>query len=75
VITMEDWVTIRNIKRRNPKMGTREIAKIVGCSRNTSHELGLHLLRLREKNNSTPRCLITKSKLEFFMMLLPKTIE
>jgi transposase len=32
---MEDWVTIQNLKRRNPKMGTREIAKLVGCSRNT----------------------------------------
>ena len=32
---MEDWVTIQNLKRRNPKIGTREIAKLVGCSRNT----------------------------------------
>ena len=32
---MEDWVTIQNLKRRNPKLGTREIAKLVGCSRNT----------------------------------------
>ena len=32
---MEDWVTIQNLKRRNPKMGTRKIAKLVGCSRNT----------------------------------------
>jgi len=35
VISMEDWVTIQNLKRRNPKMGTRAIAKLVGCSRNT----------------------------------------
>jgi IS30 family transposase len=35
VIAMEDWVTIQNLKRRNPKTGTREIAKLVGCSRNT----------------------------------------
>jgi len=32
---MEDWVTIQNLKRRNPKMGTRQIAKLIGCSRNT----------------------------------------
>jgi len=32
---MEDWVTIQNLKRRNPKMGTRQIAKRVDCSRNT----------------------------------------
>ena len=35
MISMEDWVTIQNLKRRNPKMGTREIAKLIGCSRNT----------------------------------------
>jgi len=32
---MEDWVTIQNLKRRNTKLGTRRIAKLVGCSRNT----------------------------------------
>jgi transposase len=32
---MEDWVTIKNLKRRNPEMGTRQIAKLIGCSRNT----------------------------------------
>jgi hypothetical protein len=32
---MEDWVTIQNLKRRNPKIGTRQIANLVGCSRNT----------------------------------------
>jgi len=32
---MEDWVTIQNLKRRNPKMGTRAIAKLMGISRNT----------------------------------------
>ena len=35
MISMEDWVTIQNLKRRNPKIGTRQIAKLVGCSRNT----------------------------------------
>lgn len=35
MILMEDWVTIQNLKRRNPQMGTRQIAKLVGCSRNT----------------------------------------
>jgi transposase len=32
---MEDWVTIQNLKRRNPQIGSREIAKLIGCSRNT----------------------------------------
>ncbi len=32
---MEDWVTIQNLKRRNPKLGTRAIAKLMGISRNT----------------------------------------
>jgi len=32
---MEDWVTIRNIKAKNPKFGTRRIAEILGISRNT----------------------------------------
>ncbi|OVE79786.1 hypothetical protein BVY01_01585 [bacterium I07] len=35
MITMEDWVTIKNLKKRHPKMGTRKIAEILGVSRNT----------------------------------------
>src|SRR5665811_536454 len=32
---MEDWTAIRNMKKRNPGMGTRKIAKKLGFSRNT----------------------------------------
>jgi len=32
---MEDWVTIKNLKLKNPNMGTRSIAKTLGISRNT----------------------------------------
>jgi transposase len=32
---MEDWVTIKNLKKRNPKLGTRQIANLLGISRNT----------------------------------------
>ncbi len=32
---MEDWITIRNMKKRNPGMGTRKIAEKLGLSRNT----------------------------------------
>jgi len=32
---MEDWITIRNLKKRNPTMGTRSIAKQLDLSRNT----------------------------------------
>jgi len=32
---MEDWVTIRNLKKKNPNIGTRELARILGISRNT----------------------------------------
>ena len=32
---MEDWVSIRNIKAKNPKLGTRKIAELLGISRNT----------------------------------------
>ena len=32
---MEDWVTIRSLKKKNPLMGTRKIAKLTGLSRNT----------------------------------------
>ncbi len=35
MITMDDWVTIRTMKKRNPKLGSREIARILGISRNT----------------------------------------
>lgn len=32
---MEDWVTIKNIKKRKPAMGTRAIAELLNISRNT----------------------------------------
>lgn len=32
---MEDWVTIRNLKKKNPNLGTRRIADMLGISRNT----------------------------------------
>lgn len=32
---MEDWMTIRNLKKKNPYMGTRKIADLVGVSRST----------------------------------------
>lgn len=35
VISMEDWVTIRNLKKKNPDMGSRRIAKLLGISRST----------------------------------------
>lgn len=35
MITLEDWVTIKNLKRRRPELGSRKIAEILGISRNT----------------------------------------
>lgn len=35
MITMEDWVTIQNMKKRNPTKGTRTIAKELALARNT----------------------------------------
>lgn len=35
MITMEDWVTIKNLKSKNPDMGSRSIAKLLDLSRNT----------------------------------------
>ncbi|MBU0472542.1 MAG: IS21 family transposase [Bacteroidetes bacterium] len=32
---MEDWVTIRNLRAKNPEMSFREIAKLLGISHNT----------------------------------------
>ena len=32
---MEDWVTIKNLKKHNPKLVTRQIARLLGVSRNT----------------------------------------
>ena len=32
---MDNWTTIKNLKKINPTMGTRTIAKLVGVSRNT----------------------------------------
>ena len=32
---MEDWVTIRNLKKKNPHMGSRRIARLLGISRST----------------------------------------
>ncbi len=35
VISMEDWVTIKNLRAKNPHMSLREIAKLLGISHNT----------------------------------------
>lgn len=35
MLTMEQWVTIRTIKKKNPDLGTRGLARLVGVSRNT----------------------------------------
>ena len=35
MISIEDWITIRNLKKRNPKLGTRAIVKKLDLSRNT----------------------------------------
>lgn len=35
MISMEDWVTIRNLKKKNQALGTRAIARLVGVSRST----------------------------------------
>jgi len=35
VLSMEDWVTIKNLRKRNPSLGTRKIAELLGISRNT----------------------------------------
>lgn len=32
---MEDWVSIKNLRSKNPDLGTRKIAKLLGISRNT----------------------------------------
>ena len=29
------WVTIKNLKKHNPNLGTRQIARLLGVSRNT----------------------------------------
>lgn len=35
MVSMEDWVTIRNLRKKNPGIGTRKIASLLGISRNT----------------------------------------
>jgi len=35
VLIMEDWVSIKNLKTKNPNLGTRRIAELLGVSRNT----------------------------------------
>jgi len=35
VLTMEQWVTIRTLKKQNSELGTRQIADLLGVSRNT----------------------------------------
>ncbi len=32
---MEDWVSIKNLRAKNPDLGTRKIAELLGISRNT----------------------------------------
>lgn len=36
---MEDWVTIRNLKKKDPNLETRTIALMLGISRNTVKKL------------------------------------
>jgi transposase len=43
---LEDWVTIKNLKKRNSKLGTRQIAGLLGISRNT--------VKKALKKNETP---------------------
>jgi transposase len=35
VIKLEDWITVKNLKQKNPAIGTRKIAELLGVSRNT----------------------------------------
>jgi hypothetical protein len=35
LINVEDWVTLKNLKKRKPALGTRAIAKLLGISCNT----------------------------------------
>ena len=35
VISMEDWVTIRTLRAKNPKMSSRQIARLLGISHHT----------------------------------------
>ena len=35
MITLEDWISIKNLKLKNHSLGTRQIAKLLGLSRNT----------------------------------------
>lgn len=35
VIAMEDWVTIKTLKSKNPKLSYREIARLIGVSHHT----------------------------------------
>ena len=32
---MMDWLTIRNLKKKRPDLGTRRIARLLGISKNT----------------------------------------
>lgn len=35
MIKLEDWISIKNIKQKNPSIGTRKIAELLGLSCNT----------------------------------------
>ena len=35
MITMEDWIIIKNLKSKNPSIGSRMIANLLGISSNT----------------------------------------
>lgn len=55
MITMEDWVTIKNLKKHRPDLGTRKIAELLGFSRNTvkkalASESGPHYKRTPKMN-------------------------
>ena len=55
MITMEDWITIKNLRKRRPDLGTRKIADLLGFSRNLvrralASESGPHYQRPRKIN-------------------------
>lgn len=35
MLKLEDWISIKNLKQKNPSIGTRKIAELLGVSRNT----------------------------------------
>lgn len=70
VISMEDWVTIKNLRAKNPNISLREISKLLGISHNTvKSALGRDSPPEYERSTKTSEKLLPFEEVIFKMLM------